>query len=75
MNNDPAFPCKQTYSSVNDLPDMHESLTKRELFAAMAMQGLLARTNPDAIGLVWIPQVCMDAVKYADLLLAELEKK
>jgi hypothetical protein len=44
-------------------------LTKRELFAAMAMQGMLA--HPECP--TW--NVSEDAVKAADALLAELEKK
>lgn len=45
-------------------------LTKRELFAAMAMQGLLA------IDADWKPDVAATvAARYADALLAELAKK
>ena len=42
-------------------------LTKRELFAAMAMQGLLARGT-------LMPSIAMRAVENADALLAELAK-
>ena len=50
-------------------------LSKRELFAAMAMQGICAR-NKDAAGdiLTHIPTVASTAVRYADALIAELEK-
>ena len=45
-------------------------ITKRELFAAMAMQGLLS--NPDnAIGRMAVARI---AVAQSDLLLKELEK-
>lgn len=48
----------------------YTGLTKRELFAAMAMQGLMT------IDADWIPDyVAGKAVGYADALLAELEKK
>lgn len=46
-------------------------LTKRELFAAMAMQGLLARHGSDD----YMPDVIARyATDYADALLAELAK-
>ena len=44
-------------------------LTKRELFAAMAMQGILARDEGTKRGLL------VDAVRFADALLAELAKE
>jgi hypothetical protein len=48
---------------------MHSELTKREMFAMAAMQGLLAydsdRLHQD---------VAPDAIAYADALLAELER-
>lgn len=48
-----------------------EGLTKREYFAAMAMQGLLTcATDTDAT----IPQMAEDAVSASNALLAELEK-
>ena len=48
----------------------YTGLTKRELFAAMAMQGLLA------IDADWIPDcVATKAARCADALLAELAKK
>lgn len=47
------------------------SLTKREMFAAMAMQGLCASPNDKLIGenYVWVT-----AVKCADKLIEELNK-
>ena len=46
-------------------------LTKREYFAAMAMQGILANENT---GLSPNEVVAKESVKLADLLLAELDK-
>ena len=47
-------------------------LTKREYFAAMAMQGLCANSIP---GNHHKPEVlCKDAVEYADTLIKELNK-
>lgn len=47
--------------------DSHRGLTKRELFAAMAMQGLATDEFPEGCA--------TSAVKYADALLAELAKE
>jgi hypothetical protein len=47
------------------------SLTKRELFAAMVMQGFAADTNEGAQPAV----IASYAVRYADALLAELAKE
>jgi hypothetical protein len=53
-------------------PQVLKELTKREHFAAMAMQGLLASLpyHDDT----FYQGVCEDAVKAADALLKELEK-
>ncbi|QDY48762.1 hypothetical protein [Stenotrophomonas maltophilia] len=48
---------------------VREGLTKRELFAAMAMQGFAS--DPDATGLEMLAE---SAVDWADALLAALEK-
>lgn len=60
MNNEPAYPSR---------PYLHErvGLTKRELIAAMAMQGLIARYGTENNH-----TVC-DAVSYADALLEALK--
>lgn len=82
MKNDPAaFPTmgwEQEQPSRNWRPVVNGGLTKRELFAAMAMQGLAS--NGDAMQamakkgiLEW--DIVADAVRMADSLLAELEKK
>jgi hypothetical protein len=49
------------------------TLTKREHFAAMAMQGLLYTYDVSTVATCGV-MVVKDAVDYADLLLAELEK-
>lgn len=64
-SNRSAFPL---YSPANG-PEW--GLTKRELIAAMAMQGLLS--NPNCIGTGWHKVHC-EAVQKADELLAELAK-
>lgn len=62
--NDPAYPAW-------DLPEMTcYGLTKRELIAAMAMQGFAADPDVHAEAAV----VAVIAVKWADALLAELAK-
>jgi hypothetical protein len=56
-----------------DVYDGHfTGLTKREYFAAMAMQGLIANQS---INLHNQPRIVSESVKYADLMLLELEKK
>lgn len=48
---------------------VHTGLTKREYFAAMAMQGLLAQNDYSRMDIL-----ANDAVKQADAILKELEK-
>lgn len=66
--NDPAFP--QDMASHGSFP----GLTKREYFAAMAMQGLAARdvmlNDPDVR-----EQLVKRSCQIADLLIDELDKK
>jgi hypothetical protein len=52
-------------------PEGHTGLTKREHFAAMAMQCLLTCTMDTDCS---IPELCSDAVSAADALLKELER-
>lgn len=59
------------YTGVEKHPDFG-GLTKRELFAAMAMQGLV--TNTEVAGMIGHQEIIVGAVKLADALLAELEK-
>jgi len=51
---------------------MIDELTKRELFAAMAMQGLLA--SPNSIAGSTMEMCAADAATMADRLIAELAK-
>lgn len=50
------------------IPEFSEPLTKREYFAAMAMQGLLAEQNETPT------DIARYAVSYADALITELNK-
>lgn len=68
MKSNNAYPL--TYRS--DIPAEFAGLTKRELFAAMAMQGLLS--NPDELISQWDEEtVAVSAKRHADALLAALE--
>lgn len=67
----PAFPLITNGGSIN------EGLSKREYFAGLAMQGLLASNPKDIQGNMNIPAllpVAAFSVEYADALLAELDK-
>lgn len=66
--NEPAFPLVELVSPDRDV---YYGLTKREYFAGLAMQGMLAK----GVDTVLIKPVAIDAVRYADALLAELERK
>ena len=67
MNNEPAFPCPIG----GDWPECDRGLTKREYFAAMAMQGILASDSDQNYT---DENVSAWAVNSADALLAELAK-
>jgi len=70
----PASPT-QTFEELRDGPvtlTECDGLTKREYFAAMAMQGLIANAQPDDIAET---RTAWQAVNHADALLAELEKE
>lgn len=70
-NTDAAFPY------VVDGCELAQGLSKREYFAGLAMQGILAsHANPGALGyaLKNHMDIPVEAVKHADALLAELEK-
>ena len=57
--------------------ECNRSLTKRELFAAMAMQGMLAQVDAESSPHTWdvVPETAAaGAVRCADALLAELAK-
>jgi hypothetical protein len=64
--NDPSTPCSYINSDFTVDYSIYQGLTKREYFAAMALQGLLANPN--------ISVVTSDAVLYADRLIAELNQ-
>lgn len=66
----PAFPCDRAATDdILTLPKMWAGLTKREFFAAMALQGLLA--GPQSAG----PSLGASAVRYADDLIDALTVK
>lgn len=67
--NDCAFPIEISYEDY-EVPELHThepGLTKREYFAALAMQGLLS--NPVVMG-----NLAEMAVEHADALINELNK-
>jgi len=53
---------------------IYPGLTKREHFAAMAMQGILSNPRWEGKDDYLAYQVASSAVRYADALLAELER-
>ncbi len=64
--NEPAYP----FFNDTCKPDVASGLTKREVFAKAAMQGLLSK-----LGLEWCPiDVAKWSVDMADAMLAELAK-
>lgn len=79
----PAYPIfdsegKPTFESFAKVdPQFATGLTKREYFAAMAMQGLIAScANPGALAsnLAAYPKIPTEAIEYADELLKQLEQ-
>ena len=67
------FPAHPTeYRSQDGTPDMIPGLTKREYFAAMAMQGLLGNNIVKDLDLAK-EMIAADALVYADELLKQLE--
>lgn len=74
MKNEPAFPFLFLAGKSNEFFGAHVGLTKREYFAAMAMQGQLATIN-EANCMGFSPDsVATSSVQYADALIAELSK-
>lgn len=63
--NDNAFPIVES----KEAQSLELGLTKREYFAAMAMQGLASKTGWSAM------EVAIGSVDIADLLIKELNKK
>ena len=71
----PAMPFEEVRSRFQGLPDKwanHGGLTKREMMAIAAMQGLLTNSSG---GYSDYKHMAQDAVTAADTLLAELEHK
>jgi hypothetical protein len=66
-SNEPAYPL--AWTDIHGDDQREHGLTKRELLAAMAMQGIAASGNEDTP-----EQRAMWAVRDADALLAELAK-
>lgn len=78
-SDEPAFPTENTVDGQRGFSPMSGGLTKREYFAACAMQGLLAGLGiveeaGDLKGLVMPKEAAQVSVNYADALLAELSK-
>lgn len=74
MKDDPAFPIEDKFVLQGIHPIKVEGgrgLTKREYFAALAMQGTMYETMTDQ----YIRNAANNAVRIADALIAELEKK
>lgn len=69
MKNESAFP-------KIDAPSLFTTggLTKRELFAAMAMQGFISSLTLDVGSIPRMKMVCGVSLRYADALIAELER-
>lgn len=70
MNNaiEPAYPIQDTYHPNGQVEYGRPGLTKRELLAAMALQGMLANTDNSGRAEAY----AKDAVAQADALLAAL---
>lgn len=66
----PAMPVGDARSDWRAVNDVLCGLTKREHFAAIAMQSLINTTEP---GGIWHKTIAKEAVEYADALLAALE--
>jgi len=72
----PAFPKPHQNMDGSIQHDVHNGLTKREYFAAMAMQGLLAANAEYYHGNIPIPvnkSIAISSIEFADELLKQLE--
>lgn len=78
-HDDPAFPVALAVEPSGDIYRSDEmqggaGLTKRELFAAMAMQGLLSGAEDIKVN-EWHPEVlAQSSIRAADALIMELQK-
>jgi divalent metal cation (Fe/Co/Zn/Cd) transporter len=71
----PAFPVsKEMCEQKNEIEEYPYGLTKREYFAAMAMQGLLAACTGLKISNAILEKIPEASVKFSDALLKELER-
>lgn len=71
----PAFPQLDGFAIRDDapyIPSRSDGLSRRELFAAMAMQGILAGLPPTAN--YCVSETTRTAIEHADALIAELDK-
>jgi hypothetical protein len=71
---DSAFPTQMWDEELKEATWLDGGLTKRELFAAMAMQGCMAANGKGELTLEEIDQMAVGFVTVADALLAELAK-
>lgn len=67
LGSDRAFPRPPVMNEFGNLRHGQQGLTKRELFAAMAMQGMVSEKYE-------IDEIAQDAVAVADALLKQLAK-
>jgi len=71
IGNEKAYPSLEQ-NNRGEVVDQHLGMTKRELFAAMALQGILA--SPVGHEMHGYDNVAREALSAADALLAELAK-
>ena len=70
---EPVYPGQPLEASGEPIAEYYYGITKRELFAAMAMQGMIA-SESESEGLYRPETAATRAVKFADALLKELAK-
>lgn len=68
--NDMAFPTAESQNPDGSWNLLNAGLTKKEYFAAMAMQGMLADPHPNSV-----KTIVHHAVTMADALIVELNKE
>jgi hypothetical protein len=69
--NEPAFPGQ--FPPINIPIQIKPGLTKREYFAAMAMQGIMGNPNTEPLEPVHFKNIAEDSIRIADELLKQLE--
>jgi hypothetical protein len=72
--NDSAFAKSAFYHTDYGIDSPQEGLTKREYFAAIALQGLLAGDTTPGVWIVKDTNITSTAVEFADKLIEELNK-